>query len=79
MTAREDRRVLREFVRTHHPDVGGDPEAFRAGLAELRRRQAGPGRARGPVVATHRRRGLRAIVDRLVGRIRRQRRHPRVR
>ncbi|PVZ14201.1 hypothetical protein [Actinomycetospora cinnamomea] len=30
------RAALRAFVRTHHPDVGGDPVAFREGLAELR-------------------------------------------
>lgn len=27
------RAARRAFVRAHHPDVGGDPEAFRAGLA----------------------------------------------
>ncbi|RKT53498.1 hypothetical protein [Saccharothrix australiensis] len=26
------------FVRANHPDVGGDPEEFARGLAELRRR-----------------------------------------
>lgn len=30
------RREMRAFVRAHHPDVGGDPEQFAAGLAELR-------------------------------------------
>jgi len=30
------RAALRAFVRAHHPDVGGDPAAFREGLAELR-------------------------------------------
>lgn len=30
------RAALRAFVRAHHPDVGGDPEAFREGLAVLR-------------------------------------------
>jgi hypothetical protein len=30
------RAALRAFVRTHHPDVGGDPVAFREGLAALR-------------------------------------------
>ena len=30
------RAALRAFVRAHHPDVGGDPEAFRAGLEALR-------------------------------------------
>lgn len=32
----EDRRALRAFVRAHHPDVGGDPAEFVAGLARLR-------------------------------------------
>ena len=27
------RSAYRSFVRTHHPDRGGDPEVFRAGLA----------------------------------------------
>lgn len=29
----ERRAAFRAFVRIHHPDVGGDPETFRAGLA----------------------------------------------
>lgn len=37
---RASRARVREFVRTHHPDVGGDPAAFAAGLAALR--AAGP-------------------------------------
>lgn len=32
----EPRAALRAFVRTHHPDVGGDPAAFREGLAAHR-------------------------------------------
>jgi hypothetical protein len=32
----DPRAALRAFVRTHHPDVGGDPVAFREGLAQLR-------------------------------------------
>jgi hypothetical protein len=33
----EERRRLarREFIRDHHPDRGGDPDDFIAGLAEL--------------------------------------------
>jgi hypothetical protein len=27
------RQARREFIRTHHPDRGGDPDAFAAGLA----------------------------------------------
>jgi hypothetical protein len=29
------RRARREFIRAHHPDRGGDPAAFAAGLAGL--------------------------------------------
>jgi hypothetical protein len=39
-----DRARLRAFVRAHHPDVGGDPVAFREGLAALR----ATGRGLGP-------------------------------
>jgi hypothetical protein len=35
-SAPDPRAALRAFVRAHHPDVGGDPEAFRAGLAAHR-------------------------------------------
>lgn len=34
--AAQARSALRAFVRTHHPDVGGDPVAFREGLAAHR-------------------------------------------
>ncbi|MEU6645473.1 hypothetical protein ABZ863_23370 [Saccharomonospora sp. NPDC046836] len=30
------RAAFRAFVREHHPDVGGDPEIFAAGLAHFR-------------------------------------------
>lgn len=30
------RSAVRAFVRTHHPDVGGDPQVFTAGLRRLR-------------------------------------------
>lgn len=40
MSTREEHRIaraaFREFVRTHHPDVGGDPEEFSAGIARMR-------------------------------------------
>jgi hypothetical protein len=39
------RRAIRQFVRDHHPDRGGDPETFAEGLRRLRE-----GR---PVVAGH--------------------------
>jgi len=31
----EERAAFRAFVREHHPDRGGDPEAFAAGLARF--------------------------------------------
>lgn len=30
--AQEARRRRRDFIRAHHPDLGGDPEAFIAGM-----------------------------------------------
>lgn len=32
----QERAAYRAFVREHHPDRGGDPEVFRAGLARFR-------------------------------------------
>lgn len=40
------RRVRREFIRAHHPDRGGDPAAFAAGLADLDQFAAGAPAAR---------------------------------
>ncbi|WP_163572328.1 hypothetical protein [Fodinicola feengrottensis] len=34
----ERRRAFRAFVRENHPDRGGDPEVFAAGVASLRDR-----------------------------------------
>ncbi len=36
----EQRRRFRAFALAHHPDRGGDPEEFMAGLAALRRGRA---------------------------------------
>lgn len=33
--ARLERRRRRQFIRAHHPDVGGNPEVFRRGLQAL--------------------------------------------
>lgn len=38
----EERAAFREFVRTHHPDRGGDPEVFMAGLARFSTRTEPP-------------------------------------
>ena len=42
----EERAAYRAFVREHHPDRGGDPDAFVEGLARLR--GPAPAPARGP-------------------------------
>lgn len=55
------RRAIREFVRTHHPDRGGDPAVFVAGLAALRRCRTA-GRGGGEVVFYRRRRGLAVVT-----------------
>jgi hypothetical protein len=77
---RERRRELRAYVRRHHPDVGGDPAAFAAGLAALRTGlHAGPittartGPARVIVVRS---RGPRAWLRRLLAPRPAQRRRP---
>lgn len=42
----EERAAYRAFVREHHPDRGGDPDVFVAGLARFRAGPAaGPGDA----------------------------------
>ena len=45
------RRDRREFIRTHHPDRGGDPGVFAAGLAAHDRRLPRAPAARIVVVA----------------------------
>lgn len=46
---------FREFVRRHHPDVGGDPEVFAAGVAAWR---AGSARSPTPAVVFYRKQTL---------------------
>ncbi len=79
---REQRKTeRRKFIRDHHPDRGGDPEAFIAGL----RKWAGPQPPLGqPPVVFHRRprgtRRLRLMATDLIHRtIRRPTQKPRVR
>jgi hypothetical protein len=38
----QERAAFRAFVREHHPDRGGDPEVFVAGLARFGQRSAEP-------------------------------------
>lgn len=75
MVRPEDRAAYRRFVRAHHPDVGGDPEVFAAGLAELR--GSADDRFDAPVVFAARPRGPRGLLGRLL-RWARRRRRPRV-
>jgi hypothetical protein len=62
MTGERERRAeFRAWVRAHHPDAGGDPAVFAAGLRR-RREACGLGDVRerrgGPVVVVRRRPGL---------------------
>ncbi|GLY42181.1 hypothetical protein Amsp01_082040 [Amycolatopsis sp. NBRC 101858] len=84
----EGKAAFRAFVRAHHPDVGGDPAVFAAGLARFRAAEptaAEPARESevdsrydAPVSFVVNRRGIAAIVARFRRR-RRRRRPPRVR
>ncbi len=69
---------FRRFVRTHHPDRGGDPDAFAAGVADYRRHQAA---GEAPVVFYRRADRRRSLLHRLLGLTpwtsRRHRRHER--
>lgn len=79
------RRRYRAFIRANHPDAGGDPEVFAAGLERLRARsrpQRGrerrPDRYDAPVEVVPNAR----MVTRLAGRVRawrRRRKRSRVR
>lgn len=76
------RRAFRAFVLAHHPDRGGDPDVFAAGV-EAYRSGADPGpavddpRYDAEIVFYRPPRGAMAIVHRVRRRWRR-RRHPRV-
>ncbi|TCP55282.1 hypothetical protein EV191_102494 [Tamaricihabitans halophyticus] len=37
VTEEERRAAFLAFIRAHHPDTGGDPEVFKAGLARFER------------------------------------------
>lgn len=84
----EARRRYRAFIRAHHPDAGGDPEVFAAGLARLRarlgagqrpggrgtRERERPDRFDAPVVVVRGSRGLGGVVRRVRSWYRRKRR-----
>jgi hypothetical protein len=46
----DERAAFRAFVREHHPDRGGDPEVFAAGLARFREPEPVDPRYDAPVV-----------------------------
>lgn len=75
----EDRAAYRAFVREHHPDVGGDPAEFAAGLRALRERAATPAEEPdAPIVFVARQSALPRMVSAFSAR-RRRKRNPRVR
>ncbi|HVM04005.1 MAG TPA: DnaJ domain-containing protein [Acidimicrobiales bacterium] len=64
---REVRAAFRRFAAAHHPDRGGDPDRFRAGVDAYRRLTGTttvptPSTATADVVFHHRRRGLRRLA-----------------
>jgi curved DNA-binding protein CbpA len=65
----QDRARYRRFVKEHHPDVGGDPATFVAGLAAQRSAGTGTDRYDAPVVIGSPRRRMR-LVRRLWRRLR---------
>jgi len=76
----EQRARRREFIRSHHPDSGGDPVIFMAGLDRF---DGEPGGRRGlprprVVVVPHRSWPVRLMAA-LIRRLRGSRRAPRVR
>ncbi|MET7993636.1 hypothetical protein ABZU76_22315 [Amycolatopsis sp. NPDC005232] len=76
-----EKAAYREFVRTHHPDAGGDAEAFREGLARFHQvdkavdKTVGkPVRQPDSVIFVVRRRGLTRLLAALAAHRRRKRR-----
>lgn len=64
---REVRAAFRRFAAAHHPDRGGDPDRFRAGVDAYRRLTGtttvpNPSTATADVVFHRRRRGLRRLT-----------------
>ena len=78
-----DKAAYRRFVRTHHPDVGGDPDEFAAGLREFQRDpEIAAGTEPAPrgesLVFVRRSRGVPRLLAAFAER-RRRKRNPRVR
>ena len=79
-TEREVRAAFRHYARHHHPDRGGDPQRFQAGLdayQDLLGRPASPART-ADVVFHRRRRGLAMLTRPWRSRRERRQRPPRV-
>ncbi len=79
-TPTQVRAAFRRLARRHHPDRGGDPERFRAGV-EAYRRLTGQARTCGVthrVVFYRRPRGLAVVGAAVRARLHRRRRAPRV-
>ncbi|SFB45162.1 hypothetical protein SAMN05216266_1129 [Amycolatopsis marina] len=82
-----ERAEFRAFVREHHPDVGGDPQEFLAGLARFREARGPRSTRQGPDEPGHDRYDapvyFAAREPGVVGRVKRwrqrRRRPPRVR
>ncbi|QGK69526.1 hypothetical protein GIY23_08315 [Allosaccharopolyspora coralli] len=79
-----ERAAFRAYVRAHHPDVGGDPQAFATGLARWREganpaRWSTVDRYDGPVVFVDRPSGVRGLVHDVRERLARRKQPPRVR
>jgi len=72
----EAERRRREFIRAHHPDRGGDPDAFVFGLRSL---DTDPPEPLPRVVVVRRRAWLARLVSTVITRLRPDSRAPRVR
>jgi len=77
----EVQRARREFIRRAHPDRGGDPAAFRQGLARFAALlgETAPPRASARVHVARRRRGLLGLADEVYRWWRKRSAPPRVR
>lgn len=64
-----EKAEYRRFVRENHPDAGGDPAVFAAGMRRFQRDHPPE-----PVIVVRQRRGLLRLAEVLVARRRRRRR-----
>jgi hypothetical protein len=74
------RRARRDFIRAHHPDAGGNPDDFIAGLADLDAgRRVAPAARATPVTVVARSAWPVSLTTVMLRRIRRRYQPPRVR